>query len=227
MVLAAFTAQFLGETAGKFSFGCWLLARWYVSGFLSFAYVGRKLGRDAELARGAKVECGTSAETAANVDANKNRPPVPIRTNFFPNAKVLFVDGEGALRRRPDGDSPEGVNALQKALRRPALADVIVVACGQWKEVLNIADLRRVFEPDIAARVVDRTPDLEDDGTGFKTHREIHAWLEAHPEIANYSFLGPFYGLPPHVENGVFIHDGTVFGEHARHASNLETVFAH
>lgn len=144
----------------------------------------------------------------------------------FPGAKVLFVDGDNTIRRHPDGDSPEGAMAFEEALRRPALADVFVVACGQWKEVLSLDRLRAIFSHDIAARIVDRTPDLEEDGSGFKTHREIFSWLEAHPEIAKDSFLGPFYGLEPHLENGVFISDGLVFGEDPRHVSFLERMFA-
>lgn len=106
------------------------------------------------------------------------------------------------------------------------LADVLIVACGAWKTVKSLDTIRSYFDDDVAARIVDRTPDLEEDGSGFKTHREIFSWLGAHPEIARGGFLGPFYGLEPHLDNGVFISDGLVFGEGPKHVSFLERMFA-
>ena len=53
----------------------------------------------------------------------------------LPGAKILFLDGDGGLRRHPDGETLEGLTAIEQALRRERLRDVLIVACGYWKRL--------------------------------------------------------------------------------------------
>ena len=132
----------------------------------------------------------------------------------LPGAKILFLDGDNSVRRRPNGTGPEGTNALNAALSEPELEGVLIVASGQWKDVLSMDDIRNIFSEGVSTRIVDKTPTMNTEGdTQYKPHVEIHAWLAAHPEIADYCVLEPFWPYEPHVESAVFIPDGMVFGE--------------
>lgn len=132
----------------------------------------------------------------------------------LPGARILFIDGDNTVRRRPNGTGPEGVDALEAALTDPDLEGVLIVASGQWKDVLSLHDIRTIFCDQVATRIVDKAPSMNvADDTQYKAHVEIHAWLAAHPEIADYCVLEPFWPYEPHVESAVFIPDGMVFGE--------------
>jgi hypothetical protein len=140
--------------------------------------------------------------------------------------KVLFVDAENTIVRRPEGSEPEGIAALEEALRRPALRDVLIVASGSWKDAATLEQIRTLFSPDIAARIVDCTACLDPPEGQYKPHVEVLAWLDRHPEIARYCVLEPFWPFEPHVECAVFIADGAVFGESPRHVRGLEIIFS-
>jgi len=129
-------------------------------------------------------------------------------------AKVLFIDGDNTIRRRPDGHTPEGALALDAALQSCDLSNLFIVASGQWKDVLPLEGIRELFSKDVAARVVDITPALAPAEGMFGPHLEIHAWLAAHPEIKDYCVVEPSWPLEePMIESALFIQDGLVFGE--------------
>jgi hypothetical protein len=164
-----------------------------------------------------------SADVAPFVMPAPTCPPLP-------GARILFVDGDNTIRRRPDGDFPEGHEALDAALRSEELKDVLIVASGQWKDVLSMDTIRGLFSEEVAVRIVDKTPNLGSasypyhgaDGKHFyKPHLEIHAWLAVHPEIAAYCAVEPSWLIEPHVECALFIQDGDVFGAHPHHVEYL------
>jgi Swiss Army Knife RNA repair-like protein len=72
---------------------------------------------------------------------------------------LIFLDFDGVLRRN---EAP--LHRLEKpllavfeeAVRR--IPDVQIVITSSWREVIGLADLRRLFSPDVAARIVGVTP---------------------------------------------------------------------
>jgi hypothetical protein len=97
---------------------------------------------------------------------------------------IVFLDFDGVLHpfgdrhARPFCDLPRF-----EAVMRDAPAASIVVTSTQ-REHQTLAQLRAVFSPDVAARVVGVTPALPmhsaADLAGSR-HREILAYLQAHP----------------------------------------------
>ena len=134
--------------------------------------------------------------------------------NALRGARVIILDADGTLRRLPDGDTLEGLEAFETFLRLQQFQDVLVVATGEWKRGLGIQGIRKIFSDDLRARIVDVTPDIENTDE-FRDHVENNAWLAEHPEIAcyvvvEYSGQAP---LSPVTENGAFVHTGEVFSE--------------
>lgn len=135
--------------------------------------------------------------------------PVSLR-----GARVIILDADGVLRRLPDGETLEGLMAFEEFLRLPQFQDVLVVAAGEWRRSLTIHRIRELFSEDVAARIVDVTPEIENTDQ-FRTHVEIYAWLGEHPEIARYVIV-EYSGqapLSPVTECGSFVPTGEVFSE--------------
>ena len=112
--------------------------------------------------------------------------------------RVLLLDADGVLRRLPDGEALEGLDRLEAFLREPEFSDVLVVAAGEWKRHLQPGQIRGLFSPD-----------------GFRSHVEIHAWLDAHPEIASGVVVesGCYWQQFPALECAVFVQSGAVLGQ--------------
>ena len=138
-----------------------------------------------------------------------NLIPVSLR-----GARVIILDADGVLRRLPDGDTLEGIEAFETFLRLPQFQDVLVVATGEWKRGLGIHGIRELFSDDLRARIVDVTPEIENTDE-FRDHVENNAWLAEHPDIARYAVV-EYSGqapLSPVTECGSFVHTGEVFSE--------------
>ena len=92
--------------------------------------------------------------------------------------RILFLDLDGVLRRRT---SPlyeldrDLVANLESILR--AFTDVQVVITSSWREAFSLAELRKHFAADIAARIVGVTPSSKS-REGFYRHREVLAYLK-------------------------------------------------
>jgi HAD domain in Swiss Army Knife RNA repair proteins len=91
---------------------------------------------------------------------------------------LIFLDFDGVLRRR---DSPsyrlEGplLDAFEGAVRR--VHDGEIVVTSSWRKVMGLSELRTLFSPDIAPRVVGVAPIVgfrED----FPRYREVLAYLK-------------------------------------------------
>jgi hypothetical protein len=125
----------------------------------------------------------------------------------FTGKRILILDADGVLLRLPGGEALESLDLIEDLLRDPDMADVRVVATGEWKRHLGLAQIRRLFAEDLRERFVDTTPEVEG-SDGFRPHVEIHAWLAAHPEIADYVVLesGYHWTRSPALESAMFIH---------------------
>jgi hypothetical protein len=127
--------------------------------------------------------------------------------------RVLVLDADGVLRRFPDGETLEGVRPLEGFLREEEFRDVVVVAAGQWKCGLRMHQIRALFADDVRDRFVGVTPEIRATDR-FRSHVEIQAWLEAHPEIGSYLVLESvwYWRQLPALERAVFVSRGAVLG---------------
>jgi len=127
--------------------------------------------------------------------------------------RVLILDADGVLRRLPDGEALEGIDSLESFLRDAEFRDVLVVAAGEWKRALRLQQIRALFSGDLRGRFVGATPDIEG-SDHFRSHVEVHAWLDAHPEIACGLVLesGYYWQQFPALECAVFVPPRAVLG---------------
>jgi len=124
-------------------------------------------------------------------------------------ARIVLLDADGVFLRLPAAKELECLELFEDFLRESDFADVQVVAAGQWKSHIGLEGVRKLFADDLGERFVDVTPDI-DGSDGFRSHVEIHAWLAAHPEIADYVVLesGHFWPRLPALESAVFVDPG-------------------
>jgi hypothetical protein len=89
----------------------------------------------------------------------------------------IFLDFDGVLRRK---QSPlyrfdqDCLMLFEGAMR--ALPELKIVITSSWREAFSLAEMRRLFSPDIAARIVGTTP-KSSSSADFTRHREVLAWL--------------------------------------------------
>ena len=91
---------------------------------------------------------------------------------------ILFLDLDGVLRRQGSplyGLDRDLVANLEGVLR--ALPGVQVVITSSWREAFSLAELRKHFSADIAARIAGVTPSSRS-RDGFCRHREVLAYLK-------------------------------------------------
>lgn len=128
---------------------------------------------------------------------------------------MLILDADGVLRRLPNGEVLDGIDPLESFLREAEFSDVLVVAAGEWKRALRLQQIRALFAGDVRERFVGTTPDIQATDR-FRSHAEIHAWLDAHPEIVSGVVLesGHYWHQFPALECAVFVPPGAVLGLH-------------
>jgi len=91
---------------------------------------------------------------------------------------IIFLDFDGVLRRK---DAPlykldrDLVSRFEEALRAMPGANVVITS--SWREAFSLAEMRRSFSPDIAARIVGVTP-IAQNRDGCYRHREVLAYLK-------------------------------------------------
>lgn len=87
---------------------------------------------------------------------------------------LIFLDFDGVLRRKEAPlyrfEKPL-LAVFEAAVRR--IPDAQIVVTSSWREVIGLAALRRLFSPDVAARIIGVTP-FADHGR----YREILAYLK-------------------------------------------------
>jgi hypothetical protein len=87
---------------------------------------------------------------------------------------LIFLDFDGVLRRK---DAPlyrfekPILAAFEAVVRRIQNAEIVVMS--SWREVVELAELRKLFSTDVAARIVGVTPFVP-----HGRYREILAYLK-------------------------------------------------
>lgn len=99
-----------------------------------------------------------------------------------------------------------------------------LVAAGEWKRALRLRQIRALFSGDLRERFVGTTLDI-DATDRFRSHVEIHAWLDAHPEIACGVVLesGCYWQQFPALECAVFVPPRAILG--LRDLDGLRRIF--
>lgn len=91
---------------------------------------------------------------------------------------ILFLDFDGVLH---PFDRPDGVFTLLADFERVMrdFHEVDIVISSAWREAHTLDELRQLFSPDIAQRIVDATPIFTDLTQPHVRESEIRSWLEA------------------------------------------------
>jgi len=91
---------------------------------------------------------------------------------------VVFLDFDGVLRR--EGDPKYRINSALRLLFEQTILpfDVQIVISSNWKDAFDLPTIRKCFAPEIAPRIIDRTPTLSGQINDATKWKEIEAWLK-------------------------------------------------
>jgi hypothetical protein len=127
-----------------------------------------------------------------------------------PESILIFLDFDGVLRRKEAPlhrfEKPL-LAAFEGAVRR--IPDAQIVITSSWREVIGLSELRKLFSPDVAARIVGVAP-FGNNGR----YKEILAYLaqkgaeggsyivvdddpQCHPPDARFLLVDPAKGFSP------------------------------
>jgi len=89
---------------------------------------------------------------------------------------ILFLDFDGVLH---PFDCPDGMFTLLSDFERVMrdFPEVDIVISSSWREAHALDELRGLFSPDIARRIIDATPIMRDFTHECVRELEILAWL--------------------------------------------------
>jgi hypothetical protein len=93
--------------------------------------------------------------------------------------KLIFLDFDGVLRREsspPNSLDQDCVERFESAIRHDAVSKIVI--SSTWRLAIPLNELRSRFSPDVAARIVGKTPENLEEET-YERHAEIMAFLES------------------------------------------------
>lgn len=135
---------------------------------------------------------------------------------------ILFLDFDGVLH--PVGTPARGPGAFARktifeaALRDLGLENVEVVITSTWRLAIPLPKLKTLFSPDVAARIVGKTPDVDEPGD-FPRYDEIRAWLKSNGAAKDWVAIDDdAEQFPPGISNVVFTDASIGFDERAAEA---------
>lgn len=96
---------------------------------------------------------------------------------------ILFLGFDGVLHPEPCFKTEHlfcRQHLLENLLR--GLPDIAIVISSSWREIGNLIDLRSLFSPDIARRIIGITPRWQEfphlfQQVGYQRQTEVEAWL--------------------------------------------------
>jgi hypothetical protein len=101
---------------------------------------------------------------------------------------LVFLDFDGVLH-------PAGCDASRYFCQRDLLEEVLrehpkvgIVIASTWRQAYPMAEIKAFFSPDIAARIVGKTPTHEDDGDEHVRYLEIRKLLQ-NPKVAGAQWI--------------------------------------
>ena len=96
---------------------------------------------------------------------------------------LVFLDFDGVMHPAGCDTSRYFCNLAQFEAVMREHAKVAIVIASTWRNAYPLSELRRNFSPDIAARIVGKTPTIEDNGDEHGRYQEIREFLK-HPKLA-------------------------------------------
>jgi len=93
--------------------------------------------------------------------------------------RVVFLDFDGVLRRTTSNPSRFDADCLENfegAIRQCPVSKIVITST--WRLAMSLKELRGLFSPDVAARIVGVTPENFEEET-YERHAEILAFLAA------------------------------------------------
>ncbi|HEY5993649.1 MAG TPA: HAD domain-containing protein [Gallionellaceae bacterium] len=93
--------------------------------------------------------------------------------------RLIFLDFDGVLRREtspPHSFDQDCVDNFESAIRQDAISKIVI--SSTWRLAFPLQELRSRFSPDVAARIVGKTPESLEEET-YERHAEIMAFLES------------------------------------------------
>ena len=98
---------------------------------------------------------------------------------------ILFLDFDGVLHPAVNYDATQLLTKLpllEAILRQHPSVEIVV--SSTWRETRTLSELRALFSPDIASRVIGVTPawrDIQDEASygAYVRQAEIEAWLKS------------------------------------------------
>lgn len=92
--------------------------------------------------------------------------------------RLIFLDFDGVLRRDtsvPSCFEPDCLEQFESAVRHCPISKIVI--SSTWRLAIPLMELRGKFSPDIATRIIGKTPEILEDET-YERHAEIMAYLE-------------------------------------------------
>ena len=128
----------------------------------------------------------------------------------MPDGILIFLDFDGVLRRPGaplDGFEEPLLAAFEDAVRR--ISDASIVITSSWREILGLSELRKLFSPDVAERIVGVAPFgnagrygeilayLERNGDESGRYIVVDDDPQCHPPDARLLLVDPAKGFSP------------------------------
>lgn len=92
--------------------------------------------------------------------------------------KLVFLDFDGVLRRvtsSPSRFDQDCLEHFESAIRQCTVSKIVI--SSTWRLAMTLKELRSRFSPDVAARIIGVTPEIQEEET-YERHAEILLFLE-------------------------------------------------
>jgi HAD domain in Swiss Army Knife RNA repair proteins len=101
---------------------------------------------------------------------------------------LLFLDFDGVLHpvHSNKADCFCMLDNFEAVMRE--FPGVRIVIASTWRQAYSFAHLKSLFSADIAARIIGKTPDWEEDGDEHVRFKEIRQFLK-HPSLAGMEWI--------------------------------------
>lgn len=135
---------------------------------------------------------------------------------------IIFLDFDGVLH--PVGTPVRGPGVFARkglfegTLRTLGLESIEIVISSTWRLAIPLQKLKKLFSPDVAARIIGKTADAEEP-EDYPRYDEIRAWLESNGARKNWIAIDDDpERFPPRLSNVVFTDPLVGFDERAAEA---------
>ncbi len=101
---------------------------------------------------------------------------------------LVFLDFDGVMHPAGCDTSRYFCNLAEFEEVMREHPDVGIVIASTWRHAYPLTELKRNFSPDIGARIVGKTPMLEEEGDEHARYEEIREFMR-HPQLAGAQWI--------------------------------------